>query len=230
MDTIDIYRAGVFFTKIKPEASSIQLKRIMAENQLQINFKLSSFFDFQINDYCSVFGERYQFNKLPIVKKSGTNFYEYQAVMDAEGADLAKIKFLFLGSNNTLREPDFDLMGNSDTFIDLVIMNAQRIDPAWVKGEVIPTNYKNLSFKEENCYNALAKIAEAFETEFWIEGKTIHLAKIENDTGIALKYGKNKGLYDLTRSTADQSDIVTRFIAMAVTRIFHQAIRIIPKG
>jgi hypothetical protein len=210
MDSIDIYRAGVFFTKIKPDDNSVQFKRIMGENQLQLNFKTSSFFKFEINDYCNVFGERYQFNQSPTVKKWSTVLYEYSAVMEAEGADLAKIQFLFLGANNLLREADFNLMADAGMFVDLVIQNAQRVDPAWIKGEVIPTAYKNLNFKQENCYNALSKIAEGFETEFWIEGKTIHLAKIENDTGIVLKYGKNKGLYDLTRLPIDQSSIVTR--------------------
>lgn len=218
MNEIDIYRGASLFTKIKPENSSIQFKKVMGENQLQLNFRTSQFFDFEINDYCTVFGERYQFNELPIVKKLGTTLYEFQGVMESEASDLGKIQFLFLGSNNILRESDFSLMGDATMFIDLVIANAQRIDPTWVKGEVIPTGYKNLSFKEENCYNALSKIAEAFGTEFWIEGKTIHLVKVENDTGIVLQYGKNKGLYDLTRTTVAQSGVFTRLYAYGSDR------------
>jgi hypothetical protein len=70
-----------------------------------------------------------------------------------------------------------------------------------------------LTFSKDNCYNALGRIAETFETEFWIEGKTIHLTARFNDTGYSFKHGQNKGLYDITRQNVDNSSVVTRLYA-----------------
>jgi hypothetical protein len=160
-----------------------------------------------------VFGEQYKINKLPTVIKRSVFLYEYTMVMEAEGFDLAKVQYLFLGSENALKEGDFSLMGNADTFIDLLIQNLQRIGLGWIKGQVIPTSYKNLTFNSTNCYNALAQIATEFSTEFSVEGRTIHLTKRLKDSAITLRHGRNKGLYDITRTNVDSSGIITRLYA-----------------
>jgi hypothetical protein len=103
-------------------------------------------------------------------------------------------------------------MGTADTFMDLLLANAARVG-TWEKGQVIPTGYKNLTFSRENCYSALQRLAEAFGTEFAIEGRKMHLTKRAKDTGYEFKQGQHKGLYDVTRVNIDQTSIVTRLYA-----------------
>ncbi len=182
----------------------------MSGNQLNISFEDSRYFNFKINDYCTVFSEKYSLNKLPVVTKVSQFLYKYSFTMEAEGYDLSKVQYLFLSSDNSLSESDFSLMGNSDDFINLIISNANRTSSGWIKGQVVPSSYKNLTFTKENCYNALSRLAEEFETEFWIEGKTIHLTKRSTDTGYTFKHGRNKGLYEITRQTLNDSSIATR--------------------
>jgi hypothetical protein len=217
MQTIDILREGwvddLPFATIKPDASSSQVKKVMGENKLSITFEDNRNLLFKINDYCIVYGERYSLSALPVVTKISQFLYQYTLEMHAEGYDLSKAQFLFLGADNTLRESEFTLMGSADDFINLIISNANRVGSGWTKGQVIPSGYKNLSFSAENCYNALSKIAEEFETEFAIEGKTIHLTKRSNDTGHTYKHGRNKGLYQITRQNLNNSSIVTRLYA-----------------
>jgi len=217
MNTIDILRdvasAPTAFVTIKPDNNSTQVKRIMGDNLLNIAFEENHYIQFKINDYCSVFGETYIINRLPLVTKVSRFLWRYTLVMEARGYDLAKAQFLFLGADNTLRESDFSLMGNADDFINLVLANINRVSSGWIKGQVILSEYKNITFSRENCYNALSRLAEEFETEFWIEGKTIHLTKRSNDTGYTFKHGRNKGLYEITRQTLNNSSIVTRLYA-----------------
>lgn len=213
MHEIDIYRGANLFVKIKPDESSTQTKRVMAENQLSITFEDNRHINFRLGDYCTVFGERYQVSRLPGETKGSRYQYKYTLIMNSEGFDLTKISYLFLDPDNNLTEGEFSLMGNPDTFIDLLITNANRASSGWVKGQVIPGDYKNLTFSKDNCYNALSRLAEEFETEFSIEGKIIHLTKRVRDVGYTFKHGRNKGLYEITRQNRDDSDVATRLYA-----------------
>lgn len=210
MNTVDIMRGDSLFVTIKPDDDSDQVKKVMGDNQIRLHFRENRILPFKINDWCMVFGERYLVMEVPVVRKVSTYLYEYDITMEAVGATLSRAQFMFLGDDNSLKESDFSLMGTADDFIDLVLKNISRVDTGWVKGETIQTEYKNLTFSKENCYGALARLAEAFETEYWVEGKTIHLTKRQIDTGRLFKHGKNKGLYDITRQQVDSSSVVTR--------------------
>lgn len=210
MNTVDIMRGSDLLVTIKPDDSSNQVKKVMGDNQLRLSFQENRIIPFQINDWCEVFGERYQLMQMPVVRKLQTYLYEYDLTMDAEGGLLARAQYLFLGDDNSLKESDFSLMGTAEDFIDLLIDNANRVGEGWIKGQVIPTDYKSLIFSKENCYNALSRLAQEFETEFWIEGKTIHLTRRQNDTGQTFKHGKNKGLYEITRTNVNNTGVVTR--------------------
>ena len=54
---------------------------------------------------------------------------------------------------------------------------------------------KLLSFNHEKCWAVLGRLAEEFDTEFEIVGKTVHLRKVEyfKDAPVALSYGKGNG-------------------------------------
>jgi len=211
MDVIEIFRSGNLVEAIKPNDDSTQLKKIMGENELQVSFELNHVVSFNIGDYCMAYGERYSINQLPVITKVSTYRYEYSMVLQAQGFDLGKVQYLFFGDNNAMKESDFSLMGNADTFLDLIMKNLERVQPGvWQRGQTLPTSYKNLSFSKDNCYNALGKIAEAFDTEFWIEGNVIHITKRSFNTGWAFRHGKNKGLYEITRQLVSDTDIITR--------------------
>lgn len=215
MHVIDIYRDNMLLTSIKPQEDSAQVKRVMRDNDIQITFKDSQYIDFKIGDKTTVFNEFYFINFLPVVRKVSSEEYEYTLVMQSTYRILAKTQLLFLGDNNTLKEGDFSLTGRAQEFIDLVVRNLQRHQPNFnfVTGQVEQTDYKTLSFSTVNCLDALAKIAEAFDTEYWVEGFTISLTAIGRDTGYTFRHGKRKGLYDLTRMTVDNSNVVTRLYA-----------------
>lgn len=213
MDTIEIKRGTTVISTIKPDESSVQIKRVMAENEIRLQFSLSYHARFLIGDWCTVFGEVYKLNKPIVEEKLSVSLYTYTMTMEAYQYDLSKIQYLFYGDDNSIKEGDFSLVGNADTFVDLVLKNLQRIDNTWEKGQVLPSTYKNLTFSNESCYGVLGKLAEAFETEFWIEGKKIHLTKRSYLTGWLLRQGRNNGLYTITQKPVENSGIVTRIYA-----------------
>jgi hypothetical protein len=182
----------------------------MGENVLNLSFSLSTYIAFSIGDYCTVFNQVYKLNALPVFKKTAVNRFDYTVIMQFEGYDLSKAQYLGLGTDNTLTESEFYLMGNADMFMDLLIQNMNRISSGWVKGQVIATNFKNLDFKSETCYAVLGRLSTEFNVEYWIEGKKIHLTKQSRDTGYKLSVGQNRGLYEITRSNVDSTRIITR--------------------
>lgn len=213
MHSIDIYRSGSLFVTIKPDDSSDQSSQIMGENVIHLRFALSNYMPFAVNDYCTVFGEKYTLKSPVTVVKESAFSFTYSMTMQSESMNLADAQFLFLGPSNDLTESDFSIIGTADTFVDLIVKNINRISSGWVKGQVIQTDYKNLSFSKDNCYNALSKLASEFSTEFWIEGKTVHLTRRRKDTNYTFKHGRHKGLYEVSRQPLDNSSIITRLYA-----------------
>jgi hypothetical protein len=213
MERIDIYRGADLFYTIELDDNCTQQEGIMQIETLNLQFPLSMQVAFRLGDWCTVFGKRYIVNTLPVVKKQGSNLYDYTMQIQSEAAELTKVQYLFLGADNTLRETDFALMGNPADFLNLLVANMNRVQSGWQAGAVPSQEYKNLTFSKETVWNALVRIAEAFNTEFWIENKAIHLGRKEKQTGHTYRQGMNQGLRELTRVNSDDSSVITRLFA-----------------
>lgn len=187
-----------------------QSKKAMGENVVDFSFTLPRYVDFKLMDFVLVYGERYQLNVLPSVKKTAKNSFEYNMQLEAVFYDLAKVQLQFLNTKNQLLEPSFTLMGNAATIVGLIVENANRHSAGWSVGTVDDTGYKNFTFNGENCLQGLNRLAQEFETEFWIENKTIHLQKREQSSGMSFGYGQGKGLYSIFRGNNKSINIVTR--------------------
>lgn len=214
MNTITFYRAGNIVASIHPENGSVQQKELMGANEIRVIFKSATHVPLQIRDYCTVFGEKYIIQIMPIVKKLGKNWYEYNLTARSETLDLEKAQYLFFGPDNSLKEADFSLVGDALDFVKLVVDNMNRIDPGWQVGSVVTTpEFQNLTFSKDTCLSALNHIAEQYKTEFWIEGKVISLGKFENHTTKAFSQGRGAGLYEITRTYREDEPLITRLYA-----------------
>ncbi|MBO9660863.1 MAG: hypothetical protein J7527_18720, partial [Chitinophagaceae bacterium] len=128
---------------------------------------------------------------------------------------MAKVQYLSLGDDNTLKEGQFSITGKAIDFMRLIIQNCQRLSPTYdfTLNQVIDSDYKTISFTTINCLDALARIAEAFDTEYWIEGTRLSLIPISRNTGYAFRQGKQKGMYELLRKNVDNTNVITRLYA-----------------
>lgn len=218
MQTVSIFRGTDHLADVHPDENSVQIKAVMGDNIVNLAFAENHHIPFAIGDWCIVFGERYQLNARPTIKKVSRFRWEYSLRLEAEAYDLTKAQYMDYGPDNTLTEPDFSLMGTAADFVGHIIKNMARVDSGWSIGQVIPTGYKPLTFSKLNCYNALGQIAQAFDTEFWIVGKTIHLTKRSVDVGRKFRHGKGGGLYDLTRIPMDGTSVITRLYVYGAER------------
>jgi len=215
MRNVSFFRgASTLVADIKPDAGSIQVKQIMGADEIRLNFVSSTAIDFRFADWCEVFGEKYIIQQIPVARKVSSNQYFYNLTARNETLEIEKAQYLFLGEDNTLRESDFALMGTALDFVNLVVTNINRISSGWSVGSVVAsTQYRNMTFSKDTCLSALSRIAEEYETEFWISGKTVSLGKMENVRDLTFQHGRNGGLYEITRQVRDAEPLITRLYA-----------------
>lgn len=207
MITISIYRGTDLILSTKPNEQSNVKQELMGEHSLTLQFTLDILADLRIGDYCNVFGNTYYIHsqKLPVITKNSRFGFDYDVQLMAPQYLLQNVQFL-----DDLSQSNFSLFGTADTFIDLLISNARRNGINWKKGGVIASEYKNLTFSGVDCLSALGTLAQDFDTEWFVDGTTINLAKKLTATPYIFQYGKGKGMYDIKRQPADSSSVVTR--------------------
>jgi hypothetical protein len=97
-----------------------------------------------------------------------------------------------------IRKRALDMGCTPREYIQLLVDNMNQKDrgKGWTVGDCIEGNPALIDFNDVYCIDALSMIAEAFHTEYEIEGKAIHLRKAEKDKNnpLPLAYGKGNGL------------------------------------
>jgi hypothetical protein len=204
-----IYRNSTLVAEV--QATGTQSKQIMGANTVVMNFQLPNPTTFKVGDYVDVYGERYYINYAPSEKQHSYTRWEYSLELQAIPYDLIRAKYFGYNSSNELTEPVSDLTGTASTFIDLIIANANRNQSGWLKGDVDETETITMQFSDtDNCLSVLSQLAEKFKTEYWIEGKTIHLTKKGEILNTTLSYGQGNGLRNIERIPLDQKPPITR--------------------
>jgi hypothetical protein len=175
----------------------------MTKDIIPFSFDSSYAVHLQIGDYIDVWGERYELFESEEPTKENNSDYQYQMIFKAQYYHLADWKYRGYDSMNQLKMVEWDLMGTLEQFLDIAVANANRKDSGWTKGTFKPnTTPQFLSFNSENnILLTLDQLAKAFDTEWWVVNKTIHLIKRMEISGIVLEYGFEKGLDSGMRRT-----------------------------
>lgn len=176
-----------------------------------------------IGDTITVFGRDYKLNRLPKVKKTGMAEFQYDLEFEGIQYDLFRVTYDLTidTTKNELQDIQGDtLTGNLKRFMDVLVSNVNRVFPGkWAVG-VCPETIgdKTLTFGEsDNCLSVLQTLCsqDNFNVEFEIEKVdgvyTINLYENVGQTlPFTFEYGKNKGLYSMTRENVSSANIITR--------------------
>ena len=189
---------------------SYRYRSIMGEHTLNLYFSLSTYTDIPTGAWCEFQGERYTLNQPAKVVKHNSRYFEYTLTMDSEGANLKNYKF----RNSNDKTLKFPFTASPRYHIQILVDCLNMIDSGWQVGTTIEANEKLISYNHNNCLEALDMIAKAFETEYEIIGKTIHLHKVEyfKDNPLPLQYGKGKGFKTGVSRTTEQSRITRLYV------------------
>ena len=214
--------------EVLPTDESYRYRSIMGEHTLNLYFSLPTYTEIPTGAWCEFQGERYTLNQPAKIVKHNTHHFEYTLTMDSEGANLKNYKFRN-PNDKTLKFPFtaspryhiqilVDCLNSSPSFgggkgEDSPSFGGGRGED-WLVGTTIEAPEKLISYNHNNCLEALDMIAKAFETEYEIIGKTIHLHKVEyfKNNPLPLQYGKGKGFKTGVSRTTEQSRITRLYV------------------
>ena len=198
------------YIDVLPTDESYRYRSIMGEHTLNLYFALSTYTDIPTGAWCEFQGERYTLNQPAKVVKHNSQHFEYTLTMDSEGANLKNYK----SRNPNDKTLKFPFTASPRYHIQILVDCLNMIDSGWQVGTTIEANEKLISYNHNNCLEALDMIAKAFETEYEIIGKTIHLRKVEyfKNNPLPLQYGKGKGFKTGVSRTTEQSRITRLYV------------------
>lgn len=117
------------------------------------------------------------------------------------------------------REPDWTLTDNPANFMSSICKAIKNeTGETWTYTvDASLSASATLSFQSVDIYSSLNSIANAFETEWWIDkaNKVIHLSKAEHGIAVRLEVGKN---ITVPTVTVGKEGYYTRFYAFGSTR------------
>jgi hypothetical protein len=206
-----VKRAGSIIMNIRPTGK--QTKKIMNVNILDMAFVSPVEVDIRAEDTIEFEGETYTIIDQPNLNKVSSVRFEYSFQGKGSAYELGRADMFGLDGDNNLTEADFPVMGNADVIVDLIVQNANRAFSGWSKGTVDVTIAQNFTYSGENCLSALSGLASAYDIEWWVDGKTIHMTKKGEVQPVTFKYGQGNGLYNIKRTTSTDKPIVTRLYA-----------------
>ena len=195
---------------ILPTDESYRYRSIMGEHTLTLYFSLSTYTEIPTGAWCEFANERYTLNQPAKIVKHNTRNFEYTLTMDSEGANLKNYKF----RNPNDKTLKFPFTASPRYHVQILVDCLNMIDSGWQVGNCIEASEKLVSYNHNNCLEALDMIAKAFETEYEIIGKTIHLHKVEyfKNNPLPLQYGKGKGFKTGVSRTTEQSRITRLYV------------------
>jgi hypothetical protein len=195
----------------------VHKKELMKENSITIQFNLHVMFDFVRGDYVEHEGEKFILRKNCQPEEVDSGQYRYEPVF--EGTDMQFQDFIMFYTMQGLKEAEWTLTSNARDFMLIALENIRRFfnDDSFVLGDIIDSEIKNISFDADTVFDALASIAETFECEWYLKGKTLNLvSRYEYGEPVVLE--REIALADIARSNDNDSEYCTRLYALGSTR------------
>ncbi len=182
---------GKLILDVEVGDNSFRNRQIMGDHNLTLYWSLAQHKEIPVGAYCVFEGERYTLLRPQNIKMNHSRSFDYTAVFSSS-RDKAKLwKF----RNTVDGRLKFPLTAKPSEHLRMFIDNMNRRDSGWSLGECIDDTEKLISYDHDSCLDALARMAETFETEYEIDGKRVSLHKVEygKSSPLALSYGKGKG-------------------------------------
>lgn len=214
MATLSLYRNAVEILQIEIDEKTIFTHKLMGEHRIVSEFYSNIILGIQVGDYIIHNGEIFTLNRLPDTKKIDSGTYQYKC--EFEGDIYTLSKKLFISTDNLA---EWAYVGTAADYVALIVNNLNEIDSGWTSGTIDSTDERTLVFSNESCRNALSRIAQAFSLEFAISSKAISLrAAIGSNTAYSFSYGRNNGLYEISRQQLSDQGILTKIYGFGGTQ------------
>ncbi|MDR1197521.1 MAG: hypothetical protein LBK94_00715 [Prevotellaceae bacterium] len=180
---------------------SYRYRAIKGDNMLTLYYSLAEHVEIPLGAWTEFEGQRYELLQPENFKKNHTRNFEYTLIMEAEQSKLKRYRFrevVIADDGEIMNYPQrlkFSYTAQPQQHVKMLVDNLNMRDSGWQVGECVEAVEKVISFNHTTCWDALGQISDTFETEWEINGKTIHLKKVEynKDNALPLSYGKGNG-------------------------------------
>lgn len=191
---------------------------LMSGHYIELSFELPNDKAFEIGDYII-----YENNKYYITEEVDTeevNIYKYKYTLhfDFEGMLAKKIEFYYL--NQGLKESGWKLTNPASNFIQIVADNYNRYfgTTDYKVGTVEPTDSRFIEFESEiKVIDALNKIAEVYECEWYLSGRVINLV-YKLSEGSEIDFETEVNIKKMEASNNNSEAKITRLLALGSDR------------
>lgn len=202
---------------VSTSSSSTWNMELMTENAISVSFTHPFYVPLDVNDYVLLSGVKFSINKEYKPKQKSTQEYTYSVKFYGPEHDAQRVMYLNLTDGQY--DVQFSLDGSPREHLKKWVDNMNRIygREVWSMGDVVVAANQTIEYNNSSCWDALASIAEVFETEWWADGFTINLSRCERGERISLGY--MQGLTSLTQSeNSNDVKFFTRLIPLGSTK------------
>lgn len=210
------HKSGTHKADISPSPSDRHDTSLMGDNILILSFVLHEFIALEVGDYIDYRGERYSLLESYNPEMRSTVEYAYSVRLYDPTGQMRFAKVLKPASAE--QELSFSYDAKAAEHVRLIVDNINRITGTteWTVGTVIDSENKPIEYNNRYCIDALTDIAREFDTEYWVEGRTVNLCRCEHGEPIRLAY--RQGLRGLSRAENASAQHFTRLYPLGSTR------------
>ena len=189
---MDIYNEdGTLLVSVTPTDNSYRYRAIKGLNEVRLTFSSPVHVDLPLGCYVMQDDGPYTLESPAVIKKNSTRDFEYQCTFSGLQERLKRYRF----RNNVDGRLKFSLTAKPHEHLAMLVANLNQREDGWTVGSSVDAVETVISYNFNTCLEALDMMADTFETEWEIVGKTIHLKRVEyfKDDPLPLSYGKGNG-------------------------------------
>lgn len=173
--------------------ASYAYREIMGDCKLYLEFALTQHVELPIGAYVDFQGERYTLMAVADVSIQHNRDYEYKVTFEGPQARFSKYRI----HNPVDGRLVFEMIAKPQDHLAMIVANLTQREGAgsWAFGACIDGPEKALSYNHTKLNDALTQLANAYDTEWELSGRSINLNKVEfnADSPLALGYGRDQG-------------------------------------
>lgn len=203
----------------------IERKELMKEDYVELHFNLAEPVFFPIGSYCTWHDKVYQVTEIQSpTYDSNTGGYKYELKLEAYYFAWKNRMYKYKSEYNNTLEASFNLTANLEEQVRTLVrclndVEGMRYNGTDKYGFYVPKDDNDLkkvktqSYSSVNYIDALAQIAEAWDTEWWVIENVIHFGKCQDaeETNVDFILGKNVESMDGSKSETDYATRVYAF-------------------
>lgn len=193
--------------EVKTEDNSYRLRAVKGVDKLVLYYSLTHHVEIPLGAWVEYEGQVFSLLQASNFTKNSNRDFSYTLTLEYDWARAGRYKC----KNPVDGRLKFPYTAKPHEFVQLLVDNMNLRESGWEVGECIDAAEQVVSFNHVYCSDALNMIADAFETEWEVIGKTINLRKVEyfKDNPLPLSYGRGNGFKkEISRSNQNGQQAV----------------------